>query len=150
MNSLSHTQTLPALQLESTDGAIDLRTYQGKQNLVIYLMREFSCAICQGHVRRLKAIYPELQAANTTVLIVGGGNLEQAQQLKRQLQLPFPVLADTVRKSYAQFGLDRILGLWQKSGTVVTDSNGIIKLIHATGNPAAGLFEPALRAAIQS
>jgi thioredoxin-dependent peroxiredoxin len=137
--------SLPALKLESTQGTQELVAYQGKSNLVIYLMREFSCAMCQAHVRRLKAIYPELQKAGSQVLVVAGGTLEQAQTLERQMQLPFPVLADPERQSYAAFGLDKIFGLWQKSGTVIADKNGTVKLVHGTGNPGASLLEPELR-----
>jgi thioredoxin-dependent peroxiredoxin len=142
MNSVA---TLPALKFESTQGTQAFTAYQGKQNLVIYLMREFSCAMCQAHVRRLKAIYQELQKSGSQVLVIGGGSLEQAKTLERQLQLPFPVLADTERQSYTAFGLDKILGLWQKSGTVVADMSGKIKLVHGTGNPGAGLLEPEIR-----
>jgi peroxiredoxin len=135
---------LNALSLESSQGKIALSNYQGKKNVVIYLMREFSCTLCQGQIRRLKAMYPEIQAT-TEVLVVGGGSLQDAKRLEQQMNLPFAVVADPTRQSYAAVGLEKILGFWQKSGTVVLDKHGAVKLVHGTGNPAAGLLETELR-----
>jgi peroxiredoxin len=135
---------LNALNLESSRGRIALSNYQGKKNVVIYLMREFSCALCQGHIRRLKAMYPEIQA-NTEIVIVGGGSLQDAKKLEQQMNLPFAVVADPTRQSYAAVGLEKMFGFWQKSGTVVLNKNGAVILVHGTGNPAASLLEPELR-----
>lgn len=136
---------LPQARLNSTHGNIQFADYKNQKNLVIYLMREFSCAMCQGHVRRLKAMHQELEQSGTQILVIGGGNLEQAKNLAQQMQLPFPVIADLDREMYAAFGLDRILGFWQKSGMVIVDKQGKVQKIHATGNPAAGLLEPEVR-----
>jgi peroxiredoxin len=139
-----HALNLHALNLHSTHGPLTLSSFLGQKHLVVYLMREFSCALCQGQVRRLKAMYAELRGT-AEVLVVGGGSVQDAKRLEQQLALPFPVAADPTRESYAAVGLEKILGFWQKSGTVVIDKTGAVQLVHATGNPAASLVEPELR-----
>ena len=82
----------PDFTLAGSNGQISLSDYCGKQNVVLYFMREFSCSFCQKHVAQLKQLYSILQAHHAEVLVIGGGSRAEAEQLATQLQVPFPVL----------------------------------------------------------
>ncbi|MCP5095844.1 MAG: hypothetical protein GY943_09845 [Chloroflexi bacterium] len=63
-----------------------------RQRTLIYIVHDFTCARGWKGALQLKSIYPQLQAAQTAVSMLGNGRFHQpAQQLATQLQLPFPV-----------------------------------------------------------
>src|SRR6266567_8644939 len=105
--------------------------YVGKQNVVLYFMREFSCAFCQKHVAQLKQLYSTLQAHHAEVLVIGGGSRAEAEQLATHLHVPFPVLADADRGVYHRYGLEKVLSL-QRSGIIVVDRQGRVSYSHPT------------------
>jgi len=111
----------PNFTLAGSRGEISLSDYLGKQNVVLYFMREFSCSFCQKHVAQLKQLYSTLQSHSTEVLVIGGGSREEAERLATKLQVPFPVLADTDRGVYHRYGLEKVMFSPQRSGTILVD-----------------------------
>jgi peroxiredoxin Q/BCP len=93
----------PDFMLAGSNGQISLSDYFGKQNVVLYFMREFSCSFCQKHIAQLKQLYGTLQAHNAEVLVIGGGSRTETEHLATKLQVPFPMLAD--RGVYHCYGL---------------------------------------------
>src|SRR6266700_4223831 len=83
----------PDFTLAGSNGQISLSDYCGKQNVVLYFLRAFSCSFCQKHVAQLKQLYSTLQSHHVEVLVIGGSRAE-AEHLATRLQVPFPVLAD--------------------------------------------------------
>src|SRR6266851_5803076 len=114
----------PNFTLACSSGQISLSDYCGKQNVVLYFMREFSCSFCQKHVAQLKQLYSTLQAHNAEVLVIGGGSRAEAEQLATKLQVPFPVLADADREVYHRYGLEKVMFSLQRSGIIVVDRQG--------------------------
>ncbi len=139
----------PDFTLAGSNGEISLSDYRGKQHVVLYFMREFSCSFCQKHVAQLKQLYSTLQAHNAEVLVIGGGSLAEAERLATRLQVRFPVLADADREVYHRYGLEKVMSL-QRSGIIVVDRQGRVSYSHPTTLPIAGLDRTALMSALEN
>lgn len=137
----------PDFTLAGSSGQISLSDYRGKQHVVVYFMREFTCALSRKNVTQLKHLYSTLQARHAEVLVIAGGSRAEAEQLATTLQVPFPVLADADREVYRRYGLEKVLSLWQRSGTIVVDTQGRVSYLRPTTIPA-GLDEAALMKAL--
>jgi len=122
----------PDFTSAGSNGQISLSDYCGKQNVVLYFMREFSYSFSQKHVAPLKQLYSTLQAHHAEVLVIGGGSRAEAEYLATQLQVPFPVLADADREVYHRYGLEKVMSLWQRSGIIVVDRQGRVSYSHPT------------------
>lgn len=135
----------PTFRATTTDGEVTQDTYQGRQHLVLYFMRTFDCPVCLGHVMRLARTSAQLQARHTAVLVLGPGEIDEAEALRRRL--PFPVAADPDLHIYQTFGLGQSLGI-QQSGTALIDRAGTLRYLNRSTLPFGALKEPALLAAI--
>jgi peroxiredoxin len=80
-----------------------------------------------------------LEKRNATALVIGGGTRLGARLATRWLRLPYPVLHDPERITYEAYGSERLLGIYQQSGTVVVDADGRIVLERITSNPRRAL-----------
>ena len=83
--------------------------------------------------------YKKLQGKNTAVLIIGGGEQDDAARLARMYKLPFPVLADPDRAIYEQYNLGKVLFMWQRTATVLVDMQSKVQHIHRATNPQDSL-----------
>jgi peroxiredoxin Q/BCP len=124
--------------LSGTDD-ISLSDFHGKKAVLLYFMREFACHTCVGHVLELARANDQLGKEGVAVLVIGGGNVDAAKRMATRYNLPFPVLADPGRTVYGQYGLDRVLALWQKSGSFLVDCQGNLRYANSAGKPSAGL-----------
>lgn len=115
--------TLPSNQHET----VNLADLIGQHNILLFFMREFSCPSCRQTVSHLKSLYAELNAANVSIFIIGGGDHKYAEHLATLYKLPFPVLADLKREVYARYGLHKVVRLNQQSGTYLIDKHGILR-----------------------
>lgn len=140
--------TAPDFTLESGKGPVKLAQYLGRQNVVLYFMREFSCPACRQHVRELSQLYPQLQASGTDVLVIGGGTQEEANRLSETYKLPFTVAADPDRETYHNYGLHRAMGMIQRSGSIVVDKQGIVRYVQRVTLPTGALDKKELLAAL--
>jgi peroxiredoxin Q/BCP len=96
---------------------------------------------CRYHVDQLGRLYPQFQSAGTEILVILGANIEQTKAYADSLHAPFPVLADPDREVYAEFGLDKALGIIQRTASVVVDRHGIVRYIQRAANPMTWLQE---------
>lgn len=94
---------------------------------------------CRHHAVQLGRMYEELQAQDTEVLVIGGGNREAAERVSKSLKLPFPVLADLDREVYLRYGLGKVLLAIQRSGIFLIDKQGVMRYIHQVTNPQASV-----------
>jgi peroxiredoxin len=115
--------TLPSNQHQTVHLADEI----GQHNALLFFMREFSCPSCRQTVSHLKSLYADLQAADVSVYVIGGGDHKYAEQLAVLYKLPFPVLADLKREVYAQYGLHKVVKFNQQSGTYLIDKQGILR-----------------------
>ena len=129
---------VPDFTLPSHKGeTVHLAAYQGRQNVLLFFMREFRCGSCTAYARQLVTHYPLITAQNAEVLILGLGGEELAQRLAQQINAPFPVLYDREGEVYDRFRLDRVLfSLIQRSAAFVIDQQGVIRYAHQEIIPA--------------
>jgi peroxiredoxin len=127
----------PDFTLVGSSGRVSLSDYRRKQSVVLYFMREFTCALSRRNVQRLNHLYPTLQACDAEVMVIGSGRQAEAQQLAATLRVPFPVLADPDRAVYRRYGIEKVLGVWQRNGIVVVDIHGQVTYLRLTTIPTA-------------
>jgi peroxiredoxin len=65
--------------------------------------------------------------------VVGSGGL--GTPIVRAMKLGIPALVDKPGDVYRSFGLDRALGLLQKSATFLLDEQGVVRDARASFNP---------------
>jgi peroxiredoxin len=94
-------------------------------------------------------MYKELQAQDTEVLVIGGGQRRSAAMLKKLLRLPFPVLADPDRSIYRLYDLEKVLFVIQRSGTFLVDRQGIVRYVHQATDPLASVNRKELVRAVE-
>lgn len=90
---------------------------------------------CRNHASLLGRLYDELQAQDTEVLVIGGGDQPSATKLKKSLKLPSPVLADSDSEVYLSYGLDKAMWVIQRSASILVDKQGVVRYFHKATNP---------------
>lgn len=138
----------PDVELTGPKGKAKLTQIRGGKSIVIFFMRDFGCHTCVGHVLELSKAYDQIKALDAEVIVVGAGSVAAAQKLSERYKLPFQVFADTDHKAYDQFGLDKVLLYWQKSGSFVIDRDGKVALLNSGASPSASLDLPTVLKAI--
>jgi peroxiredoxin len=86
---------------------------------------------------------PDLDDRNATAAVIGGGTALAVRLATRWLNLPYPILHDPDRVAYKAYGFERLLGIYQQSGTIVIGADGGILLEAQGANPRKAL--PAAR-----
>jgi peroxiredoxin len=142
----------PDFTLPGTTGTLHLADFRGKENVVLFFIREYSCPQCQRHAVSLSKMADELKALGTTVVIVGSGTPADATAYAQKLRLHLPVLADTDRAVYHQYGLHKgmlVVLYVQRSATVLIDRAGVVRFIDHSTNPNASFKPDELLAAVR-
>ncbi len=142
----------PDVVLEDTDGqAVRLSDYQSSHAVLIYFMRSTSCPVCNRHVQDLIRRRDEFAADNVRVLVAVPEDRQAAAEWKAKRQIPFPVLTGRRGIPHEMIGLSRkIFGSLQQSGSVLIDSQGIIRHAHGATMPTGGYHRKAITAAVQA
>ncbi|MEV1170469.1 peroxiredoxin family protein [Nonomuraea sp. NPDC049784] len=142
----------PAVVLEDTDGrAVRLSDYQGDHAVLVYFMRSTSCPVCNRHVQDLIRRRDELVAADVQVLVAVPEDRQAAAEWKAKRQIPFPVLTGRRSTPHEMIGLSRkVFGSLQQSGSILIDSQGIIRHAHGAAMPTSGYDRKGITAAIQA
>ncbi|KAB8188142.1 peroxiredoxin family protein [Microbispora catharanthi] len=142
----------PDVVLEDTDGqAVRLSDYQGNHAVLIYFMRSTSCPVCNRHVQELIRRRDEFAADNVRVLVAVPEDRRAAAEWKARRQIPFPVLTGRHSTPHEMIGLSRkVFGSLQQSGSILLDSQGIIRHAHSATMPTNGYHRKAITAAVQA
>lgn len=70
----------PLFSLSSVQGdTVDLATYRGRANVVVWFSRGFTCPFCRVYMDGMTEGYEELQAAGTEIIQVGPNLLPAAR-----------------------------------------------------------------------
>jgi peroxiredoxin len=141
----------PDVLLEDTDGrAVRLSDHQGKNAVLIYFMRSASCPVCNRHVQDLIRRRDEFAADGVRVLVALPADRREAAAWKDKRQVPFPVLVGRRGTPHEMIGLSRkVFGSMQQSGSVLVDSQGIVRHAHGATMPTGGYDKKGIAAAIQ-
>jgi peroxiredoxin len=129
----------PTLALDDTDGSpIAIADHRGKDNVFIYFMRALSCAQCNAAVQNMAKNKADFDAANVTVLIAVPEDPQDAAAWKARKNIPFPVVVGRAGTAHAEVGLLRkVFGAIQQSGSILLDTNGVVRYTHVSTNPGA-------------
>lgn len=140
----------PPLVLEDTTGqTVRLSDYHGKHAVLLFFMRSTSCPVCNRHVRDLVNRGDELAADNVRVLVAVPEDREKAAAWKAKHQIPFPVLISRRESPHEMIGLGRkVFGSMQQSGSILIDSEGIVRHAHGATMPTNSYDKKGITAAI--
>lgn len=94
---------------------------------------------CLNHLAQLGRMYDELQGRGAQVFVIGAAPHAKASHIAEIFKSPFAILADPSRSTYMAYGFSKVLGLIQKSGTVLVDRAGVIRYLHRVANPQHSL-----------
>lgn len=132
----------PEFRLLANDGReIGLADYRDEARVVLFLVREYSCAQCRSHVAQLARRYADLQAGGAEILVILGDTPDRIRDYAQLLKTPFPVLADPDCAIYHRYGLEKALIMIQRTASVVVDQHGVIQYLKRTTNPTLWLQE---------
>ncbi|ACZ83782.1 peroxiredoxin family protein [Streptosporangium roseum] len=142
----------PDVVLEDTDGkTVRLSDYQGRHAVLVYFMRATSCPICARHVQDLIQRRDEFAAGNIQVLVAVPEDRQAAAAWKAKRQIPFPVLIGRRTTPHEVVGLSRkVFGSMQQSGSVLIDSQGIVRHAHGATMPTSAYDRKGITAAVQA
>ena len=112
----SHAETgtkAPAFSLPADDGStVALKDLKGKK-VVLYFYPKDDTSGCTTEACEFRANWRAVQAAGATVLGVSPDSIDLARQVQEEVQLPFPLLADTdhaVAEAYGAWGEKSMYG----------------------------------------
>ncbi|PYM22799.1 MAG: hypothetical protein DMD78_13675 [Candidatus Rokuibacteriota bacterium] len=115
----------PPFALPSLRGAmVDLTSYRGRRNVVVWFSRGFTCPFCRAHTDGMRAGYRELQAADTEVIQVAPNLLDAARRFFGPTPLPFPFICDPDKRLYAVYGLG-------ERGALEATRTAVVSFAHA-------------------
>ncbi|HEX2909562.1 MAG TPA: peroxiredoxin family protein [Chloroflexia bacterium] len=144
-------QFAPDFTLPTTQGHFTLSELQGKKAVLLYFMREFSCAICRQTTVQLGRLYHETFTTNEVeVVVIGGGSPAEAEKLAAIYKLPFAVAADPNREVYSRYGLDKAAGIIQRSGSILVDKAGRVRYVQRAILPTGSLSKSEVVEAVKA
>ena len=142
----------PEMVLEDTEGrTVRLSDYRGKHAVLLYFMRSTSCPVCNRHVRDLVTGADGLADANVRVLVAVPEDGAKAAAWKARHQIPFPVVTGGREVPHDMVGLSKkVFGSMRQSGSILIDSQGIVRHAHGATLPTSGYDRKGITAAIAS
>jgi len=132
----------PDFKLLATNGQeISLSDFRGKQNVIVFFIRETTCPQCRTHVAHLGRMYSQFREAGTEVIVILGEGEEKAREYAESIGLPFPILCDPDRAIYHLYELEKYFLLFQRTASLVVDKDGIVRYLKRTTVPNVWLQE---------
>jgi peroxiredoxin len=97
---------LPAFELPRAGGGlVRVRAYRGRRALALIFVHGPACAPCRDYLSEALDRYAAYAEETGEVIAVLPGNLDEADAARRELALPFPVVADGAGTVFHRFGL---------------------------------------------
>jgi hypothetical protein len=86
-------QPAPLFSLPSVQGApVHLGAYRGRQNVIVWFSRGFTCPFCRVYMDGMREGYELLQAADAEIIQVGPNLLQSARIFFGHSPTPYPLL----------------------------------------------------------
>jgi len=118
-------QQAPAFALPSLRvSVVDLASYRGRRNVVVWFSRGFTCPFCRVYTDGIRAGYGALRAADTEIIQVAPNLLDSARRFFAQAPLPFPFVCDPDKRLYAVYGLGNV-------GALEATKTAVVSFAHA-------------------
>ena len=132
----------PDFKLLATNGQnVSLTDFRGKNNVIVFFIRETTCPQCRTHVAQLGRMYEQFKEAGTEVIVILGEGMEKAREYADGVGLPFPILCDPDRAVYSLYELEKYFLLFQRTASLVVDKDGIVRYLKRTTVPNVWLQE---------
>ena len=132
----------PDFKLLATNGQnVSLTDFRGKNNVIVFFIRETTCPQCRTHVAQLGRMYEQFKEAGTEVIAILGEGIEKAREYADGIGLPFPILCDPDRAVYNLYELEKYFLLFQRTASLVVDKDGIVRYLKRTTVPNVWLQE---------
>jgi len=115
----------PVFALPSLRGVmVDLASYRGRRNVVIWFSRGFTCPFCRVYTDGMRAGYEALRTADTEIIQVAPNLLASARRFFAQSPLPYPFVCDPDKRLYAVYGLGDV-------GALEATKTAVVSFAHA-------------------
>lgn len=132
----------PDFKLSATNGQeIALSDFRAKKNVIVFFIRETSCAQCRTHVTQLGRMYEQFRAAGAEIIVILGEDVKLAREYSEGINLPFPILSDPNRDVYHLYELEKYFFLFQRTASLVVDKDGLVRYLKRTTVPNVWLQE---------
>ena len=132
----------PVFKLHATNGQeIALSDFRDKSNVILFFIRETTCAQCRTHVSQLGRMHEQFREAGAEIVVILGNDLDTAKTYAEGIGLPFPILSDPDRKVYHLYELEKYFLLFQRTASLVIDKLGIVRYLKRTTVPNVWLQE---------
>ncbi|MBN8580836.1 MAG: peroxiredoxin family protein [Anaerolineae bacterium] len=132
----------PDFKLLATNGQnVSLTDFRGKNNVIVFFIRETTCPQCRTHVAQLGRMYEQFKEAGAEVIVILGEDTEKAKEYADGIGLPFPILCDPDRAVYNLYELEKYFLLFQRTASLVVDKDGIVRYLKRTTVPNVWLQE---------
>jgi peroxiredoxin len=96
----------PLFSLTSVQGGtVELATYRGRSNVVVWFSRGFTCPFCRVYMEGMMEGYQDLQAGGTEIIQVGPNLLQAARIFFGHSPTPYPFVCDPDKRLFAVYGL---------------------------------------------
>jgi peroxiredoxin len=132
----------PDFNLLATNGQnISLMDFRGKKNVIVFFIRETTCAQCRTHVAQLGKMYEQFRESGAEDVVILGEDKEKAKAYEEGISLPFPILCDPDRAVYHLYELEKYLLHFQRTASLVVDKSGVVRYLKRTTVPNVWLQE---------
>ena len=132
----------PDFKLRATNGQeVALSDFRGKSNVILFFIRETSCAQCRTHVTQLGRMQEQFREAGAEIIVILGNDLDTTKEYADSIGLPFPILSDPDRHVYNLYELEKYFLLFQRTASLVIDKDGLVRYLKRTTVPNVWLQE---------
>lgn len=109
MPNLQPGDEAPVFELPSSEGTeIDLKSYRGKKNVVLYFYPKDSTPGCTKEACAFRDALAKITKTNTVILGVSLDSEKSHQRFIQKYELPFPLLSDTDKKVSQAYGVYKL------------------------------------------
>ncbi len=98
-------QSAPTFQATASTGAIDLASFKGKQNVVLYFYPKADTTGCTKESCAFRDNTPDFTRRGVAVIGVSADDVAAQQAFDQKYRLGFPLIADTDRRIINAYGV---------------------------------------------
>lgn len=128
MPKLAIGDRMPSFALPGPDGAVvRLEDHLGRGPVVVYFYPKDETYGCTIEACTFRDTHDDFLAAQAKVFGISSDSPESHAAFIRHHNLPFTLLSDPDRRTFAAFGVSSLFGVVPGRETFVADANGIIR-----------------------
>jgi peroxiredoxin Q/BCP len=128
----------PQFQLTDTNGdSVRLRSFRGKENVILVFNRGLACAFCRRHMHLLRREYEAFRKRHSSILVIAPDRPDALRDFWAQEGFPFPALADPDHRVAGMYNQTvEMFGRGRMPLVVVVSWDGRIRFRHEGGSEA--------------